>query len=126
MATLNELKKYLSHSFSSGCETGEDYINFQTKYINYIRSLCKKNNLEVTKICRSHYEFSLFIKNNEDKFIYISICDVRFFKIEWYNNILYRQAQNEKDFTGGRNNYTSLTEFQTNITKLFIQYYLYL
>lgn len=39
MATINELKKYLNYEFSSGPYTGEDYKKFQTKYINYLRSI---------------------------------------------------------------------------------------
>ena len=31
MAKIEELKKYLSHEFSTGCYTGDDYKAFQTK-----------------------------------------------------------------------------------------------
>lgn len=41
MAKLKDLEKYLNYEFSTGCYTGEDYKTFQTKYINYLRSLCK-------------------------------------------------------------------------------------
>lgn len=36
MAKLKELTKYLDYEFSSGCYTGEDYLTFQRKYINYL------------------------------------------------------------------------------------------
>lgn len=32
MANLNELRKYLTHTFSTGVYTGKDYKTFQTKY----------------------------------------------------------------------------------------------
>lgn len=43
MANLQELKKYLTHEFSSGSYTGNDYKTFQTKYINYLRAVCREN-----------------------------------------------------------------------------------
>ena len=43
MAKMAELKKYLNYEFSSGCYTGDDYKTFQTKYINYLKAMCKAN-----------------------------------------------------------------------------------
>ena len=43
MAKIAELKKYLTHEFSSGSYTGEDYRTFQTKYINYLKAICREN-----------------------------------------------------------------------------------
>lgn len=37
MATIQDLKKYIGYEFSSGCYTSEDYMSFQTKYVNYRR-----------------------------------------------------------------------------------------
>ena len=45
MAKIEELKKYLTHEFSSGSYTGEDYRTFQTKYINYLKAICRENPL---------------------------------------------------------------------------------
>ena len=43
LSKIAELKKYLSHEFSSGCYVGEDYKTFQTKYLNYLKTICKEN-----------------------------------------------------------------------------------
>ena len=43
MANIKDLEKYVNYEFSSGCYTGDDYKSFQTKYINYLRSICKNN-----------------------------------------------------------------------------------
>lgn len=43
MAKIAELKKYLGYEFSSGSYTGEDYKSFQTKYINYLKAICREN-----------------------------------------------------------------------------------
>ena len=121
MATIKDLEKYLSYEFSSGPYTGQDYKTFQTKYINYLRSLCKQNNWELVNIGRNHYCFTAFIKNSQRKHIYLSVSDVRYFNNEWYNNILIRTAEHEKDYSGGRNNYTTLSELKTAITRLLNQ-----
>ena len=114
---LKELEKYLKHEFSSGPITGSDYNSFQTKYINYLKSVCRENGWEFVRALKNHYEFSAFIKANE-KFIYFSICDVRYFTNQWYTNILVRTAQHEKDYRGGRNTFTSLPELQPSIKLL--------
>lgn len=107
MATLDTLTKYIDYEFSSGCFTGEDYKVFQTKYVNYLKALCKDNDLDFVKANKSHYCFSCFMKRN-DGYVYLSISDVRFFPNEWYNHILVRMARSETDYTGGNNNYTTL------------------
>ena len=119
MATLKDLQKYLNYEFSTGCYTGDDYKSFQTKYINYLKTVCKSNNWELVNVGRNHYCFSCFIRNAENKHIYLSISDVRFWRNEWYSHILVRTAKHEKDYTGGSNNYTSLEQLQHNVTRLF-------
>ena len=79
MATIQDLKKYIGYEFSSGCYTGEDYKSFQTKYINYLRSICKQNHWQLVNVGRNHYCFSAFIKSAENKCVYVSISDVRYF-----------------------------------------------
>lgn len=118
MATLKDLQKYLDYEFSSGCYTGDDYKTFQTKYINYLRSLCRQQNWELVNVGRNHYEFSAFIKN-QNNYVYFSISDVRFFRNEWYNKILIRTAENEKDYHGGHNNYATLPNLTNAVGNLF-------
>lgn len=108
MANIKDLKKYVGYEFSSGCYTGDDYKSFQTKYINYLRSICKQNHWQLVNVGKNHYCFSAFIKSAENKCIYVSISDVRYFSDEWYNHILIRTVKNETDYRGGFNNYTSL------------------
>lgn len=118
MATLNELKEYIGYEFSTGCYTGQDYKRFQTKYINYLRRFCKDNNWELCKVMRNHYCFSCFIKNN-DKYVYLSISDVRHYEPDWFNHVLIRRADSDKDYHGHCNNYCSLPDLQENIERLF-------
>ena len=120
MANLNELKKYLYYDFSSGPYTGQDYLTFQTKYINYLRSLCKTNGWELVNVGRGHYYFSAFIKNADGKHLYLSIDDVRGCNNHWYDRILIRTAAHAKDYRGGHNFYTSLTELTEKAERLFL------
>lgn len=118
MATIKDLEKYIDYEFSSGCYTGDDYKSFQTKYINYLRSICKQNHWQLVNVGRNHYCFSAFIKSAENKCVYISISDVRFFTNEWYSNILIRTAKNEQDYRGGFNHRTTLKELEMKAMEL--------
>ena len=118
MATIKDLEKYIDYEFSSGCYTGDDYKSFQTKYINFLRSICKQNHWQLVNVGRNHYCFSAFIKSAENKCVYISISDVRFFTNEWYSNILIRTAKNEQDYHGGFNHRTTLKELEMKAMEL--------
>jgi hypothetical protein len=118
MAKLQELEKYLDYKFSTGCDTGEDYKQFERKYINYLKSLCKENGWELVNVCKNHYQFSAFFKC-ENKYIYMSISDVRFWNNEWYNHILFRTAEHERDYYGGQNLYTTLPLLRLAILNMF-------
>lgn len=118
MATIKDLEKYIDYEFSSGCYTGDDYKSFQTKYINFLRSICKQNHWKLVNVGRNHYCFSAFIKSAENKCVYVSISDVRFFTNEWYNNILICTAKNEQDYHGGFNHRTTLKELEMKAMEL--------
>lgn len=118
MATIKDCEKYIDYEFSSGCYTGDDYKSFQTKYINFLRSICKQNHWQLVNVGRNHYCFSAFIKSAENKCVYVSISDVRFFTNEWYNNILIRTAKNEQDYYGGFNHRTTLKELEMKAMEL--------
>ena len=118
MAQIKDLEKYIDYEFSSGCYTGDDYKSFQTKYINYLRSICKQNHWHLVNVGRNHYCFSAFIKSAENKCVYVSISDVRFFTNEWYSNILIRTAKNEQDYHGGFNHRTTLKELEMKAMEL--------
>ena len=118
MAKLKDLEKYVNYEFSSGCYTGEDYKSFQTKYINYLRSICKNNHWRLVNVGKNHYCFSAFIKSAENKCVYISISDVKYFSNEWYDHILIRTTENETDYRGGFNNYTTLSDLEGTAAEL--------
>ena len=118
MANIKDLEKYVNYEFSSGCYTGDDYKSFQTKYINYLKSVCRNNHWRLVNVGKNHYCFSAFIKSAENKCVYISISDVRYFSNEWYNHILIRTAENETDYRGGFNNYTTISDLEGTAAEL--------
>ncbi len=118
MANIKDLKKYVGYEFSSGCYTGDDYKSFQTKYINFLKAMCRNNHWQLVNVGKNNYCFSVFIKSAENKCVYVSISDVRYFSDEWYNHILIRTAKNEQDYRGGFNNYTTLKDLEVTAADL--------
>ena len=118
MANIKDLKKYMGYEFSSGCYTGNEYKSFQTKYLNFLKTMCKNNHWRLVNVGKNHYCFSAFIKSAENKCVYISISDVRYFSNEWYDHILIRTAENETDYRGGFNNYTTLSDLEGTAAEL--------
>ena len=119
MASLTQLKKYYNHEFDDwGGTTSKDYKGFESKYINYIKRICKDNEWQFISGNRNHYQFSCVIQRNDSIYIYISISDVRYWHNEWYNRILIRTMKHATDWTGNSNNYSNLENLVENISKL--------
>ena len=55
MAKIEELKKYLTHEFSSGSYTGEDYRTFQTKYLNNLQAICREHPWQIDHVGQKPY-----------------------------------------------------------------------
>ena len=72
---------------------------------------------ELKDYSRGHFYFSAFFEK-AGRYIYVSCSDVRYFKDDWYNNLLVRTAEGVKDYTGGRNTYATLPELKENAEKL--------
>jgi len=102
------IESWLGYTFESSSMRTPEYSQFERQIKNYIKKLLDKN-LELIAWSKQHFEFSGFIKNKlTDKLVYFSCSDVRFFPDAWYNNLLIRTAENEKDYTGGSNDYCKL------------------
>lgn len=121
MAKLNDFEKqYLGRQFiNGGGYTTKEYDTFQTKYVNYLRSVCKDNGWTLAKVGKMHYEFSVFIKDANGRFVYLAISDVRYWQDQWYTHILIRSAKSDRDYTGGTNRYTDLPDLAENVRRIF-------
>lgn len=105
-----------------GSEISPEYKNFQTNYRSVIKELCQDIDMNLYSFDKNHYNFSAVIKSNKtNQFYYMSILDVRYWKNEWANKILYRTMEHEKDWTGGSNHYSTLKELAENLLELDLQ-----
>lgn len=105
--------KWLSHEFSTGAETGEDYKKFQRAMKADLKKQAADYGMEIFKFLPNHYEFSAVLQTVEgNAYVYVSIPDVRFWKNEWFTNVLYRRMLNESDWSGkgGQNLYCNWTD----------------
>lgn len=115
----DELPKNLREYVDCSFVNGSDYKSFQTRYKKFI-----KNNLpegySIKKWCPNHYEFSCVIENN-NRYVYVSISDVRVWHNEWMTNILVRTMKHDSDWTGGCNQYASIFNLIDKVKKVMAQ-----
>lgn len=96
-----------------------EYTDFQRNYRSVLKDIGKDIKFELYSFNKNHYEFSAVMKSNlTNQFYYISISDVRYWKNEWANNILYRTMEHDHDWTGGINRYSSLENLSENLLTL--------
>lgn len=119
-----EIKSFIKKWYNKEIEdyggyTSPEYEEFQKEYRNALRTLCKQNNWTLHSFHKNHYEFCCVLKSNiTNQFEYFSISDVRFWKNEWADCILYRTMEHEKDWTGGANQYCKLADFGNVLARL--------
>lgn len=100
------LKKWLGYQFSFGGSVGGDYVQFQREMRADLKKQAKALGLEVVRFNKNHYEFSAVLKNpTTEKFVYVSISDVRHWQDEWARKTLYRRMAHEIDWSGGGNHF---------------------
>ena len=101
------LRPFVDYVFSSGGITGNDFKSFNTKFKSVIKNLLP-DGFSIHAWVNGHYFCHAVIKTPGDRYIYMSIPDVRYFPNEWFSNILYRTMKHDKDWTGGPNCYTTV------------------
>jgi len=109
-------EKWLDHKFESSSTKTPEFKQFARDFLSDIKKVC--DGYEIVEKSVGHFYVSGFLKK-EGKYFYFSISDVRSFPGEWFNNILVRTAKNEKDYTGGSNNYAKLTNLKDKLDYLF-------
>lgn len=101
MTTLKATSnKWFQHHFSTGCGTGEDYLQFERDCRSDLKKMAKENGLELHTFNKNHYCFSAVLTDGK-KFVYVSISDVRYFA--WSKSVLIRSMDHAKDWIGGPN-----------------------
>lgn len=88
--------------------------------LSEFKKLAKEVGGELTFYTKGYGFFSCFMRKH-DKFIYFSVEDYREGAISVMNNILYRSASYCRDYKGGPNMYTNVTNITSDVTRLFEQ-----
>lgn len=105
----NMIEEWGAHQFSTGCETGSDYLAFQKAAKADLRKQARAAGYALHSFHPNHYCFSAVLRDEETGgFIYVSVSDVRF-NSRWYDRVLHRAMAHEKDWTGGQNQYCAWT-----------------
>lgn len=103
---MKKLEKWLDVEFESSTTTTEQFKKFSREIRSYLKNI---DGFELVDYSRGHFYFSAFLKNKvTGKYVYVSSDDVRYSVNGWYNCLLVRTAEHEKDYTGGSNCFTDL------------------
>lgn len=103
-----DYNRWLNYTFSTGTHPSKDYLSFQNEMKNDLKKIAEQNNMILYSFNKNHYTFSAVLKDKvEEKFIYVSIEDVRGYRNKWFTNVLVRTMEHETDWTGGRNHFCS-------------------
>lgn len=116
------LRKYWDHKFSSGPCTGPDYRSFQSSYWRWLRKILKPAGYKLDTH-GNHYEFSCVVTRKgedgrPDRYVYISISDVRFFPREWAGQVMVRQMRHPTDWCGCMNHFVPMTKIKEEVDAL--------
>jgi hypothetical protein len=105
---MENIQQWKYVTFESSASLTPQFARFARAYkITVIAAL--GSDFELVSWDRGHFYISAFFRNRlTGKLVYVSCSDVRFFPHAWYDNILIRTAEHERDFTGGANHYTPL------------------
>jgi len=112
----DSLEGFKSWRFSTGPMIRKDFKQFAGLYKMFIKDN-QPEGAELVEYNKGHYFLSGFIEK-DGKFVYFSISDVRYWENEWAENILIRTAENQEDFTGDMNSYTTLENIEEDIKEL--------
>lgn len=110
------MEKWVDNDFVSSSVKTDEFKSFSRDFIKKVKKTL--GNEYVVNLSPGHFYVSGFITKDGDKFVYLSISDVRHFKDEWLNHILVRSAKNDRDYTGGANGYSTLDNLKTSVEKL--------
>ena len=128
-ANINSfIKKYHGKTLQDdGCYVSSDFRGFQQAFINAMKKIAASLGGEVVAAHKGHYDLSGFIKRG-NKYVYFSYsncCGVggRTHIVlngdgGWHSPLLIRTAKDDKDYTGGTNNFSSFDRCEILIDRL--------
>ena len=114
------IQQWMGFQFSSGGETGADYLKFQTGFRRILTDIAKESGYHIHRFLKNHYCCSAVLQQDETgAFAYVSISDVRFWPEQWFTHVLYRQMRTAEDWVGRSNHYCSLDELGESLKRLY-------
>lgn len=124
MKTKTFVKKYQGR----GVEDWTSYMSdsaeqFAKDFKSTVKDIFKDDGIDIVNWSVGHYFMSGFFKKN-DKHVYFSRNIERGYPINLESRdamfgILVRTAKSDKDYTGGRNNFTSIKGLRQTVLTLF-------
>ena len=125
LSKMKTVKDFKNYDFES-CDVPEKYWGdythanfFKGYFIPIVRkefkAIAKKIGADII-FSPNYFEWSaFFIKDG--KYIYVHMGDVRYW--DWYHDVLFRTAKNEKDYTGGANQRCTFDNLAEELSDLF-------
>lgn len=97
-------EKWFDYGFDGGCTTTKEYEQFQKDCKSDLKKMASDNGMELYDFNKNHFCFSAVLTDGE-KFVYVSVSDVRHFGWNSDTRILVRTMRHAKDWSGGMNQY---------------------
>ena len=120
----NLYKKYNGKTLADDLYVvSREYRNFQNAFNRMAKNIAAHINAEVVKTLKSHYDGSMFFKRG-DKYVYVHYGNstdrthINFDNSGWNGFLYCRTAKNDRDYTGGTNNFVALKELADKIDEL--------
>lgn len=116
-------KKYNNYTIiDDGAILSVDFKNFARDMKNALRFELTALGIKIVEFNVGHYYVSAFCER-DGRYVYLSYSMPRYAPvsldgIDPLNGFLYRQAKNEKDYTGGTNHFCNWKSLSTNIDSL--------
>ena len=96
-------EKWVNNRFDCDVLTTK-YEQFERDCKSDLKKMASENGLELYEFHKNFFYFSAVLTDGE-KFVYVSISDVRYFGWNSDTEVLVRTMKHAKDWTGGMNNY---------------------
>ena len=108
---MNGVYNLLKEEFISSSQETEQFRIFYRKFRSAIKKSLK-DKIKKMEIYKNHFDISGFFETLTGKIYYFSLDDVRWDKGD---RMLIRTAKHFKDYTGGSNDWISISNFDNEI-----------
>ena len=128
LTKMKTVKDFKNYDFDS-CDVPEKYWGDYTHanfFKGYFIPIARKEFKAIARnigatltFSPNYFEWSAFFCK-DGKYIYVHVGDVRYDLCgRWYDRVLFRTAKNEKDYSGGANQYCSYDNLGNELLELF-------